>query len=150
MNLLQINFRWCRHLTLNVAQTRKLSDKPGKSPVSPLLGYPVGIDIDDLDGNRVNKFAEVYRSAQEKLGEDFHVRAKDATRHYLSVSENTVKVRKLFEKSEEEVKQAIDLISAAPKPNPKRDFIQIGLQGVVNQLNALSKQYEELQKEEGH
>lgn len=148
MNMLQTNFRCCRHFISNVIQIKKLSDKSGKSSSSSLFGYPVGVDLKDLDSGKVDKFAEVYRSTQEQLGKDFHLRAKADAHHYLAKSEKTVKIRKLLEKTEEEVKQAIDLIDSFDrKPELKRDFIQIGLRSVVNQLHSLSKQYEQLQKE---
>jgi hypothetical protein len=103
MNILYAHVRSYRFPLFNLTQVRKCNSKVEKLPSSPLLGYPVGIDINDLDAHKHNKFAEVYKSAQEALGKDFHLRLKDTAHRYVAASDRNAIIQELFERTEKEI-----------------------------------------------
>jgi hypothetical protein len=134
----------------NFLQTKKFSEKSEKLSPSPLFGSPVGIDINNLDAHKSKKFADVYKNAQIALGSNFHLQLKDTAYKCLAPKEKNAMVLELLEKTEKEIEEAINVIdSIGEKSELKKDFIQIGLKSVVNQLHALSQQYETLEKEKG-
>ena len=130
MNILLINARVYRPPFLSVIQSRGFSTKVNDFSSSPLVGSPRGLDINNLDSYNKNRFADVYQRAEKALEKDFYTQSKKFS------DEEVQKLFMITEKEIQNLKEVIDVSSERTKE--QRDFIQIGLDSVQNQLHFLS------------